>query len=59
MEKVLTERQEKELAMLTNMYYMLLTAADQVLYKTENYFAAMNVVMSGKKGTSQIDNVPI
>lgn len=49
MEKVLTDRQEKELAMMTNMYYMLLTAADQVLYKTEDYFAAMGVVMVGKK----------
>lgn len=49
MEKVLTDKQEKELAMMTNMYYMLLTAADQVLYMTEGYFAAMNVVMQGKK----------
>ena len=49
MEKVLTDRQEKELQMMTNMYYMLLTAADQVLYKTEDYFAAMGVVMVGKK----------
>lgn len=34
---------------MTNMYYMLLTAADQVLYMTEDYFAAMGVVMVGKK----------
>lgn len=49
MKKILTEKQEKELALLTNVYYMLMTAADQVLYRTEDYFAAMGVAMVGKK----------
>lgn len=49
MEKVLTEQQEKELALLTNMYYILMTGADQVLYKAEEYFGALDVVMVGKK----------
>lgn len=49
MEKVLTDQQEKELALLTNMYYILMTGADQVLYKAEEYFGALNVAMVGKK----------
>ena len=49
MERILTDKQEKELALLTNVYYMLMTAADQVLYRTEEYFAAMGVAMVGKK----------
>lgn len=49
MEKVLTEQQEKELALLTNMYYILMTGADQVLYKAEEYFGVLNVAMVGKK----------
>lgn len=48
MEKVLTEQQEKELALLTNMYYILMTGADQVLYKAEKYFGAIGFVMAGK-----------
>ena len=59
MEKVLTEQQEKELALLTNMYYILMTGADQVLYKAEEYFDALGVAMVGKKGKAPSYDVAV
>ena len=44
----MTPQQEKELALLTNTYFMLLEAADMILRNTEVYFEAIGVSMVGK-----------
>lgn len=41
----MTKQQEKELALLTNLYFVLMEAADSILYRTEEYFDAMGVKM--------------
>lgn len=45
----MNEQQEKELALLTNLYYMFLEGADQLLLETEEYFRAMGVGMKGAR----------
>lgn len=45
----MTEQQEKVLALLTNLYYMFLEGADQLLQETEEYFHAMGVGMKGPR----------
>ena len=47
MEKVLTEQQEKDLVMMTNLYFIFMEAADSILYRTEEYFDAMGAKMNG------------
>lgn len=44
----LTEQQEKELALMTNIYYMILEGADSLLYVTEKYFETVGKGMKGK-----------
>lgn len=36
----MTKQQEKELVMMTNLYFIFMEAADSILYRTEEYFDA-------------------
>ena len=50
----MTPQQEKELALLTNTYFMLLEAADMILRNTEVYFEAIGRA-GHQRFSSQID----
>lgn len=36
----MTKQQEKELVMMTNLYFVFMEAADSILYRIEEYFDA-------------------